>query len=56
MNAEPARQISGQRHFAFEAAAWCWHFVNVVWLAPRVVVYWLWGSSGREPANPCERR
>jgi cytochrome c oxidase subunit 3 len=21
-----------QRHFAFEAVAWYWHFVDVVWL------------------------
>jgi len=29
------------RHFAFEAAAWYWHFVDVVWLGLYVVVYWL---------------
>ena len=28
-------------HFAFEGAAWYWHFVDVVWLALYVVVYWL---------------
>jgi len=28
-------------HFAFEAAAWYWHFVDVVWLGLYVVVYWL---------------
>ena len=28
-------------HFAFEAAAWYWHFVDVVWLFLFVVVYWL---------------
>jgi cytochrome c oxidase subunit 3 len=28
-------------HFAFEAAAWYWHFVDVVWLMLFVVVYWL---------------
>jgi len=28
-------------HFAFEAAAWYWHFVDVVWLGLFVVVYWL---------------
>ena len=22
-----------QKHFGFEAAAWYWHFVDVVWLA-----------------------
>ena len=30
-----------ERHFAFEAAAWYWHFVDVVWLGLYVVVYWL---------------
>ncbi|MDK2123998.1 cytochrome c oxidase subunit 3 [Chitinimonas sp. DQS-5] len=28
-------------HFAFEAAAWYWHFVDVVWLILFVFVYWL---------------
>ena len=29
-----------QHHFGFEAAAWYWHFVDVVWLFLFVVVYW----------------
>ena len=29
------------RHFAFEAVAWYWHFVDVVWLALFIFVYWL---------------
>jgi cytochrome c oxidase subunit 3 len=29
------------RHFAFEAVAWYWHFVDVVWVALYVFVYWL---------------
>ena len=28
-----------ERHFGFEAAAWYWHFVDVVWLFLFVVVY-----------------
>ncbi|NTV10686.1 MAG: cytochrome c oxidase subunit 3, partial [Zoogloea sp.] len=28
-------------HFAFEAAAWYWHFVDAVWLMLFVTVYWL---------------
>jgi cytochrome c oxidase subunit 3 len=28
-------------HFAFEAAAWYWHFVDVVWLLLFVLVYWI---------------
>lgn len=28
-------------HFAFEAAAWYWHFVDVVWIFLFFVVYWL---------------
>ncbi|HEY8520420.1 MAG TPA: cytochrome c oxidase subunit 3 [Gammaproteobacteria bacterium] len=30
-----------ERHFAFEAAAWYWHFVDVVWLGLFFFVYWL---------------
>jgi cytochrome c oxidase subunit III len=30
-----------QRHFAFEATAWYWHFVDVVWLGLYIFVYWL---------------
>ena len=29
-----------QRHFGFEAAAWYWHFVDVVWLFLFVCIYW----------------
>ena len=29
------------RHFAFEAVAWYWHFVDVVWLGLFFFVYWL---------------
>ena len=36
-------------HFGFEAAAWYWHFVDVVWLFLFVAVYW-WGGSGGEIA------
>ena len=28
-------------HFAFEAVAWYWHFVDVVWLGLYIVVYWM---------------
>jgi len=30
-----------QRHFGFEAVAWYWHFVDVVWLGLFIFVYWL---------------
>jgi heme/copper-type cytochrome/quinol oxidase subunit 3 len=33
-----------QHHFGFEAAAWYWHFVDVVWLFLFCVVYW-WGGA-----------
>jgi cytochrome c oxidase subunit 3 len=30
-----------RQHFAFEAVAWYWHFVDVVWLGLFIFVYWL---------------
>ena len=33
--------FTADHHFAFEGAAWYWHFVDVVWLGLYVVVYWL---------------
>jgi len=33
--------FSPRNHFAFEAVAWYWHFVDVVWLGLFVFVYWL---------------
>lgn len=33
--------FNSTNHFAFEAAAWYWHFVDVVWLILFVFVYWL---------------
>jgi cytochrome c oxidase subunit 3 len=33
-----------EHHFGFEAAAWYWHFVDVVWLFLFVSIYW-WGGS-----------
>nr|BBC14911.1 cytochrome c oxidasesubunit III [Xenoturbella japonica] len=34
---------SKSHHFGFEAAAWYWHFVDVVWLFLFVCIYW-WGA------------
>lgn len=34
-----------RQHFGFEAAAWYWHFVDVVWLFLFIAVY-IWGSWG----------
>lgn len=36
-----AGHFNAEHHFGFEAAAWYWHFVDVVWLVLFVVVYWL---------------
>ncbi len=40
-----ARCLSGHfkpdHHFGFEAVAWYWHFVDVVWLGLFIFVYWL---------------
>nr|YP_011010165.1 cytochrome c oxidase subunit 3 [Hermatobates djiboutensis]WPW46689.1 cytochrome c oxidase subunit 3 [Hermatobates djiboutensis] len=35
--------FSSYKHFGFEAAAWYWHFVDVVWLFLYISIYW-WGS------------
>src|SRR3546814_7137005 len=34
-----------RQHFGFEAAAWYWHFVDVVWLFLFVSIY-VWGGWG----------
>lgn len=43
-----ARLILGHfrkiHHFGFEASAWYWHFVDVVWLFLFISIYW-WGGS-----------
>jgi cytochrome c oxidase subunit III len=39
-----------QKHFGFEAAAWYWHFVDVVWLFLFACIY-VWASSGAPIAH-----
>jgi cytochrome c oxidase subunit 3 len=39
-----AGAFTPERHFGFEAAAWYWHFVDVVWLFLFVCIY-LWGAG-----------
>nr|YP_010580825.1 cytochrome c oxidase subunit III [Coralliophila richardi]UZT26958.1 cytochrome c oxidase subunit III [Coralliophila richardi] len=36
------QHFSTGHHFGFEAAAWYWHFVDVVWLFLYISIYW-WG-------------
>jgi cytochrome c oxidase subunit 3 len=36
--------MTSEHHFGFEAAAWYWHFVDVVWLFLFVSIYW-WGNA-----------
>jgi len=36
-------QFTPTSHVGFEAAAWYWHFVDVVWLFLFISIYW-WGS------------
>nr|ARH55183.1 cytochrome c oxidase subunit 3 [Sermylassa halensis] len=35
--------FSSIHYFGFEAAAWYWHFVDVIWLFLYISIYW-WGS------------
>nr|YP_009472874.1 cytochrome c oxidase subunit III [Melophagus ovinus]ART65747.1 cytochrome c oxidase subunit III [Melophagus ovinus]AWB97140.1 cytochrome c oxidase subunit III [Melophagus ovinus] len=35
--------FSKNHHFGFEAAAWYWHFVDVIWLFLFISIYW-WGK------------
>nr|YP_008757773.1 cytochrome c oxidase subunit III [Leptidea morsei]AFP58823.1 cytochrome c oxidase subunit III [Leptidea morsei] len=35
--------FSSNHHFGFEAAAWYWHFVDVIWLFLYITIYW-WGN------------
>jgi cytochrome c oxidase subunit 3 len=37
-------QFTSKSHFGFEAAAWYWHFVDVVWLFLFITIYW-WGGN-----------
>lgn len=37
-------KFTSDRHIGLEAAAWYWHFVDVVWLFLFVCIYW-WGSG-----------
>ena len=37
--------FTSTHHFGFEAAAWYWHFVDVVWLFLFITVYWWGGTS-----------
>ncbi|WAX94688.1 cytochrome c oxidase subunit 3 [Aminobacter sp. NyZ550] len=37
--------FTSKQHFGFEAAAWYWHFVDVVWLFLFTAIY-IWGSVG----------
>jgi cytochrome c oxidase subunit 3 len=39
-----------EQHFGFEAAAWYWHFVDVVWLFLFICIY-VWGGWGASYAG-----
>ncbi|MEM7303745.1 MAG: cytochrome c oxidase subunit 3 [Pseudomonadota bacterium] len=42
--------FTSKQHFGFEAAAWYWHFVDVVWLFLFFAVY-IWASAGAPIAH-----
>ena len=39
-----AGHFTPKQHFGFEAAAWYWHFVDVVWLFLFACIY-VWGGG-----------
>jgi cytochrome c oxidase subunit 3 len=41
-----AGQFTPKQHFGFEAAAWYWHFVDVVWLFLFAFIYVVFGGAG----------
>ncbi|MCA0318655.1 MAG: cytochrome c oxidase subunit 3 [Proteobacteria bacterium] len=44
--------LTPEKHFGFEAAAWYWHFVDVVWLFLFAAIYvWAYDWSGRALAG-----
>ena len=45
-----AGHFKPDHHFGFEAAAWYWHFVDVVWLFLFACIY-VWGSGGEGAAH-----
>jgi len=44
-------RFTPEKHFGFEAAAWYWHFVDVVWLFLFVSIYW-WGNTAGMDLTP----
>src|SRR5262249_227652 len=44
-----AGHFTRKQHFGFEAAAWYWHFVDVVWLFLFASIY-VWGAGSYTPA------
>lgn len=44
------KHFTKESHFGFEAAAWYWHFVDVVWLFLFIAVYY-WGSGDAVAAH-----
>jgi len=44
LNRHFKNHFSPSHHFGFEAAAWYWHFVDVVWLFLYMTIYW-WGGA-----------
>nr|YP_010021604.1 cytochrome c oxidase subunit III [Pnyxia scabiei]QOL10545.1 cytochrome c oxidase subunit 3 [Pnyxia scabiei] len=38
-----SHHFSSTHHFGFEAAAWYWHFVDIIWLFLYITIYW-WGN------------
>ena len=55
-SARSPAHFTPKQHFGFEAAAWYWHFVDVVWLFLFACIYvWGAGASRAPPATEATR-
>ena len=49
-----AGHFTPDQHFGFEAAAWYWHFVDVVWLFLFICIYVAGAGAGGDTDRPID--